>query len=85
MNPNRSSQPQASQQLPNTPGFAVFDENSVPGPEIPTLTPQSWPAPPVPKAKENELSAGPWNSGRVRRLKMDREKRGKCKLMISKL
>ncbi|XP_066043186.1 mitotic checkpoint serine/threonine-protein kinase BUB1 beta [Chamaea fasciata] len=64
MNPNRSSQPQASLQLPNTPSFAVFDENSLSGPEIPTLTAQSWPAPPVPKAKENELSAGPWNSGR---------------------
>ncbi|NXI12542.1 BUB1B kinase, partial [Irena cyanogastra] len=75
-NPNRSCQPPASLQLPNTPSFAVFDENSVSGPEIPTLTPQSWPAPPVPRAKENELSAGPWNSGRVRRLKMDGEKRG---------
>ncbi|NWZ94233.1 BUB1B kinase, partial [Nesospiza acunhae] len=64
MNPNRSSQPQASLQLPNAPSFAVFDENSVSGPEIPTLTAQSWPAPPVPRAKENELSAGPWNSGR---------------------
>uniref|UniRef100_H0ZA60 BUB1 mitotic checkpoint serine/threonine kinase B n=1 Tax=Taeniopygia guttata TaxID=59729 RepID=H0ZA60_TAEGU len=64
MNPNRSCQPQASLQLPNTPAFAVFDENSVSGPEIPTLTAQSWPAPPVPRAKENELSAGPWNSGR---------------------
>nr|XP_031360823.1 mitotic checkpoint serine/threonine-protein kinase BUB1 beta [Lonchura striata domestica] len=65
INPNRSCQPQASLQLPNTPGFAVFDENSVSGPEIPTLTAQSWPAPPVPRAKENELSAGPWNSGRI--------------------
>ncbi|XP_062351143.1 mitotic checkpoint serine/threonine-protein kinase BUB1 beta [Cinclus cinclus] len=64
VNPNRSSQPQASLQLPNTPSFAVFDENSVSGPEIATLTAQSWPAPPVPRAKENELSAGPWNSGR---------------------
>ncbi|NWV64758.1 BUB1B kinase, partial [Malurus elegans] len=64
MNPNRICQPQASLQLPNTPSFVVFDENSVSGPEIPTLTAQSWPAPPVPRAKENELSAGPWNSGR---------------------
>ncbi|NXL23931.1 BUB1B kinase, partial [Setophaga kirtlandii] len=64
MNPNRSSQPQTSLQLPNAPSFAVFDESSVSGPEIPTLTAQSWPAPPVPRAKENELSAGPWNSGR---------------------
>ncbi|NXY21871.1 BUB1B kinase, partial [Atrichornis clamosus] len=64
MNPNRSCQPQASLQLSNTLSFAVFDENSVSGPEIPMLTAQSWPAPPVPRAKENELSAGPWNSGR---------------------
>ncbi|XP_037994395.1 mitotic checkpoint serine/threonine-protein kinase BUB1 beta [Motacilla alba alba] len=63
-NPNRSCQPQASLQLPNAPSFAVFDENSMSGPEIATLTAQSWPAPPVPRAKENELSAGPWNSGR---------------------
>ncbi|XP_048163839.1 mitotic checkpoint serine/threonine-protein kinase BUB1 beta isoform X3 [Corvus hawaiiensis] len=62
INPN--SQPLPSLQLSNTPSFAVFDENSVSGPEIPTLTAQSWPAPPVPRAKENELSAGPWNSGR---------------------
>ncbi|NWV17241.1 BUB1B kinase, partial [Origma solitaria] len=65
MNSNRSCQPQASLQLSNTPSFAVFDENSVSGPEIPTLTTQSWSAPPVPRAKENELSAGPWNSGRL--------------------
>ncbi|NXS30290.1 BUB1B kinase, partial [Pomatostomus ruficeps] len=64
LNPNRSFQAQASLQLSNAPSFAVFDENSVSGPEIPTLTAQSWPAPPVPRAKENELSAGPWNSGR---------------------
>ncbi|NXJ77488.1 BUB1B kinase, partial [Trogon melanurus] len=63
-NRNRSSQPLASQQLSNNPGFAVFDENSASGPEIPLLTPQPWTAPPVPRAKENEISAGPWNSGR---------------------
>ncbi|KFP88080.1 Mitotic checkpoint serine/threonine-protein kinase BUB1 beta, partial [Apaloderma vittatum] len=63
-NRNRSFQPLASQQLSNNPGFAVFDENSASGPEIPILTPQPWTAPPVPRAKENELSAGPWNSGR---------------------
>ncbi|NXS14187.1 BUB1B kinase, partial [Neodrepanis coruscans] len=63
-NPNRGFQPQTSVQLPNTPGFAVFDENSASGPELPLLTAQSWAAPPAPRAKENELSAGPWNSGR---------------------
>ncbi|NXP49787.1 BUB1B kinase, partial [Heliornis fulica] len=64
-NVNRSLQPSSSQQFSNNPGFAVFDENSVSGPEIPILTPQSWIAPPPPRAKENELSAGPWNSGRL--------------------
>ncbi|XP_035755999.1 mitotic checkpoint serine/threonine-protein kinase BUB1 beta [Egretta garzetta] len=63
-NQTRSFQTLTSQQNSNNPGFAVFDENSASGPEIPVLTPQSWIAPPVPRAKENELSAGPWNSGR---------------------
>ncbi|XP_032852392.1 mitotic checkpoint serine/threonine-protein kinase BUB1 beta isoform X2 [Tyto alba] len=63
-NQNRSSQTLTSQQLSNNPGFAVFDENSASGPEVPVLKPQSWIAPPAPRAKENELSAGPWNSGR---------------------
>ncbi|XP_061226978.1 mitotic checkpoint serine/threonine-protein kinase BUB1 beta isoform X2 [Neopsephotus bourkii] len=63
-NQNRSFQTPASQQLSSNPGFAVFDENSTSGPEIPVLTPQPWTAPPAPRAKENELSAGPWNSGR---------------------
>ncbi|NWX44105.1 BUB1B kinase, partial [Steatornis caripensis] len=62
--PHRSFQTLTSQQLPNNPGFAVFDENSASGPEIPILTPQPWAAPPAPRDKENELSAGPWNSGR---------------------
>ncbi|NWV00363.1 BUB1B kinase, partial [Upupa epops] len=64
-NQNRSFQNPASRQLPNNPGFAVFDENSAAGLEIPALTPQTWTAPPAPRAKENELSAGPWNSGRL--------------------
>uniref|UniRef100_A0A8C3B8E4 Mitotic checkpoint serine/threonine-protein kinase BUB1 beta n=1 Tax=Cairina moschata TaxID=8855 RepID=A0A8C3B8E4_CAIMO len=65
-NQNRSLQTLTSQQLSRNPGFAVFDENSAlaSGPEIPVLMPQSWAAPPVPRAKENEQSAGPWNSGR---------------------
>ncbi|KGL99210.1 Mitotic checkpoint serine/threonine-protein kinase BUB1 beta, partial [Charadrius vociferus] len=63
-NQTRSFQTLTSQQLSNNPGFAVFDENSASGPEIPVLTPQPWTAPPAPRAKENELSAGPWNSGR---------------------
>ncbi|XP_075281406.1 mitotic checkpoint serine/threonine-protein kinase BUB1 beta isoform X2 [Opisthocomus hoazin] len=63
-NQNRNFQTLTSQQLSNNAGFAVFDENSASGPEIPVLTPQPWTAPPAPKAKENELRAGPWNSGR---------------------
>ncbi|NWZ52463.1 BUB1B kinase, partial [Haliaeetus albicilla] len=63
-NQTRSFQTVTSQQFSNTPGFAVFDENSASGPEIPVLTPQPWTAPPAPRAKENEQSAGPWNSGR---------------------
>ncbi|XP_021258780.1 mitotic checkpoint serine/threonine-protein kinase BUB1 beta [Numida meleagris] len=65
-NQNRSFQTLTSQQLSNNPGFTVFDENSAlaSGPEIPILTPQCWTEPPAPRAKENELSAGPWNSGR---------------------
>ncbi|NWX19193.1 BUB1B kinase, partial [Aegotheles bennettii] len=64
-NQTRSFQTAASQQLSNNLGFAVFDENSASGSEIPVLTPQPWAAPPAPRAKENELSAGPWNSGRL--------------------
>ncbi|NXV80684.1 BUB1B kinase, partial [Atlantisia rogersi] len=70
-NQSRSLKTLSSQQLSNNLGFAVFDENSASGPEISDLTPQPWTAPPVPRAKENELSAGPWNSGRVRSLRMD--------------
>lgn len=57
----------------------MFDENSAlaSGPEIPVLMPQSWAAPPVPRAKENEQSAGPWNSGRVSSLKVDWQKKKK--------
>ncbi|NWI71681.1 BUB1B kinase, partial [Todus mexicanus] len=63
-NQPRSFQTLPSQQISNNLGFAVFDENSVSGPELPVLTPQPWAAPPAPRAKENELRAGPWNSGR---------------------
>ncbi|KFQ33375.1 Mitotic checkpoint serine/threonine-protein kinase BUB1 beta, partial [Merops nubicus] len=63
-NQTRSFQTINSQQLSNNVGFAVFDENSASAPEVPVLTPQPWLAPPAPRAKENELSAGPWNSGR---------------------
>ncbi|NXJ07067.1 BUB1B kinase, partial [Odontophorus gujanensis] len=65
-NQNRNFQTLTSQQLSNNLGFAVFDENSASasGPEIPVLMPQHWTEPPAPRAKENDLRAGPWNSGR---------------------
>ncbi|XP_067414110.1 mitotic checkpoint serine/threonine-protein kinase BUB1 beta [Emydura macquarii macquarii] len=66
--PNRgqSLQNSTSQQVSNGPNFAVFDENaaSVSGAELPIHIPQPWAAPPIGRAKENELKAGPWNSGR---------------------
>lgn len=63
---NQNRNFQTPQQFSNNLGFAVFDENSASasGPEIPILTPQHWTEPPAPRGKENELSAGPWNSGR---------------------
>ncbi|NWS74607.1 BUB1B kinase, partial [Crotophaga sulcirostris] len=64
-NPTGSFQTLISQQLPSHASFAVFDENSASGPEIPVLTSQPWMAPPAPRAKENELCAGPWNSGKM--------------------
>ncbi|XP_006128709.2 mitotic checkpoint serine/threonine-protein kinase BUB1 beta [Pelodiscus sinensis] len=72
-NRGRSSQNSTSQQVSNGPNFAVFDENkaSVSGAELPILTPQPWAAPPTGRAKENELKAGPWNSGRRPRSNMN--------------
>ncbi|NWH73140.1 BUB1B kinase, partial [Piaya cayana] len=63
-NSTRSFQPVTSQQLPNKPRFAVFDENSASGCEVPVLISQPWAAPPPARSEENELKAGPWNSGR---------------------
>ncbi|XP_019407739.1 PREDICTED: mitotic checkpoint serine/threonine-protein kinase BUB1 beta isoform X1 [Crocodylus porosus] len=64
---------QSSQQMSNGPNFAVFDENtaSASGTEFPVLTPQPWAALPAARAKENELRAGPWNSGRRPRSNMN--------------
>ncbi|NWH65024.1 BUB1B kinase, partial [Geococcyx californianus] len=64
-NSTRSFQTLISQQLPNRESFVVFDENSASGPQVPVLTSEPWMAPPAPRAKENELRAGPWNSGRL--------------------
>ncbi|KAM4690405.1 mitotic checkpoint serine/threonine-protein kinase BUB1 beta [Rhinophrynus dorsalis] len=54
------------QQIPSRSRFAVFDENAALPvvAELPSLTPQTWAAPPPARAKENDQRAGPWNSGR---------------------
>jgi mitotic checkpoint serine/threonine-protein kinase BUB1 beta len=46
--------------------ITVFDENAdkASRAELSKPTVQPWMAPPVPRAKENELQAGPWNSDR---------------------
>lgn len=46
--------------------ITVFDENTDEASiaELSTPTVQPWIAPPVSRAKENELQAGPWNTGR---------------------
>ncbi|XP_053238149.1 mitotic checkpoint serine/threonine-protein kinase BUB1 beta isoform X1 [Podarcis raffonei] len=63
----------SSQQASHRPGFAIFDENRVVAPraEVPALVPQPWVVPPAVKAKENELQAGPWNTGRRPRNNLD--------------
>ncbi|XP_066489107.1 mitotic checkpoint serine/threonine-protein kinase BUB1 beta [Tiliqua scincoides] len=55
----------APRQASDRPNFTVFDENKVRTSrvELPALVPQPWAAPPTIKAKENELGAGPWNTG----------------------
>ncbi|GAB1286713.1 Mitotic checkpoint serine/threonine-protein kinase BUB1 beta [Apodemus speciosus] len=46
--------------------ITVFDENADVGsrPELSKPVAQPWMAPPVPRAKENELQPGPWNTDR---------------------
>lgn len=46
--------------------ITVFDENAdeASRAELSKPTVQPWIAPPVSRAKENELQAGPWNTGR---------------------
>lgn len=46
--------------------ITVFDENADEASiaELSKSTVQPWIAPPVSRAKENELQAGPWNIGR---------------------
>ncbi|KAL8169376.1 UNVERIFIED_CONTAM: Mitotic checkpoint serine/threonine-protein kinase BUB1 beta [Gekko kuhli] len=63
----------ASQQISSCPVFAVYDENKAEASrtELPVLAPQPWAAPPTIKAKENDLQAGPWNTGRHPQNNMD--------------
>ncbi|XP_069713068.1 mitotic checkpoint serine/threonine-protein kinase BUB1 beta-like [Phaenicophaeus curvirostris] len=63
-NSTRNFQTVTSQQLPNKQSFAVFDENSASGSEVPVLISQPWMGLPAARSEENELKAGPWNSGR---------------------
>eukprot|EP00079_Xenopus_tropicalis_P029109 XP_012824244.1 PREDICTED: mitotic checkpoint serine/threonine-protein kinase BUB1 beta [Xenopus tropicalis] len=63
-----SVQAAPTQQIPSRSRFAVFDENAASAaPELPSLTPQQWTAPPPARSKENEQKAGQWNSGRPSR------------------
>ncbi|XP_021574161.1 mitotic checkpoint serine/threonine-protein kinase BUB1 beta [Carlito syrichta] len=54
------------QQMQSNCRITVFDENAdeASRTELSKATVQPWAAPPVPRAKENELQAGPWNTGR---------------------
>nr|XP_012621847.1 mitotic checkpoint serine/threonine-protein kinase BUB1 beta isoform X1 [Microcebus murinus] len=62
---SRGLQNQVSQQMQSNSRIAVFDENAdeASRAELSKATVQPWIAPPVPRAKENELQAGPWNAG----------------------
>lgn len=46
--------------------ITIFDENAEEASRAEASKPtvQPWIAPPIPGAKENELQAGPWNTGR---------------------
>ncbi|XP_043841669.1 mitotic checkpoint serine/threonine-protein kinase BUB1 beta [Dromiciops gliroides] len=57
-----------NQQILNGSKFAVFDENAdgASRTELPMVTAEPWKAPPVRRAKENELQAGPWTKNRLR-------------------
>uniref|UniRef100_H0WYI1 Mitotic checkpoint serine/threonine-protein kinase BUB1 beta n=1 Tax=Otolemur garnettii TaxID=30611 RepID=H0WYI1_OTOGA len=63
---NRGLQNQVPQQMQSNCRITVFDENAdeASRAELSKPTVQPWIAPPVPRAKENELQAGPWNTGR---------------------
>ncbi|XP_055219337.2 mitotic checkpoint serine/threonine-protein kinase BUB1 beta isoform X2 [Gorilla gorilla gorilla] len=63
---NRGLQNPFPQQMQSNSRITVFDENAdeASTAELSKPTVQPWIAPPMPRAKENELQAGPWNTGR---------------------
>ncbi|XP_058149890.1 mitotic checkpoint serine/threonine-protein kinase BUB1 beta isoform X1 [Dasypus novemcinctus] len=63
---NRGLQNPVPQQMLSNSRIAIFDENADEASRAELSKPavQPWIAPPVPRAKENELKAGPWNTGR---------------------
>nr|XP_023414416.1 mitotic checkpoint serine/threonine-protein kinase BUB1 beta isoform X3 [Loxodonta africana] len=65
-NQNRGLQNPVPQQMLSNSRITVFDENADTASRAELSKPaiQPWIAPPVPRAKENELQAGPWNTGR---------------------
>ncbi|KAM6202508.1 mitotic checkpoint serine/threonine-protein kinase BUB1 beta [Rhynchocyon petersi] len=65
-NQSRGLQNPVPQQMLSNSRITVFDENAAVASREESAKPavQPWAAPPVPRAKENELQAGPWNTGR---------------------
>ncbi|EPQ03962.1 Mitotic checkpoint serine/threonine-protein kinase BUB1 beta [Myotis brandtii] len=65
-NQNRGLQNPLPQPMQSNSRITVFDENADEASiaELSKSTVQPWIAPPVSRAKENELQAGPWNVGR---------------------
>uniref|UniRef100_A0A8C9BC74 BUB1 mitotic checkpoint serine/threonine kinase B n=1 Tax=Phocoena sinus TaxID=42100 RepID=A0A8C9BC74_PHOSS len=63
---NRGLQNPVPQQMQSNSRITVFDENADEPSRAESSRPtgQPWIAPPVSRAKENELQAGPWNTGR---------------------
>ncbi|XP_037690248.1 mitotic checkpoint serine/threonine-protein kinase BUB1 beta [Choloepus didactylus] len=63
---NRGLQNPVPLQMISNSRITVFDENADESSRTELFKPavQPWIAPPVPRAKENELKAGPWNTGR---------------------
>ncbi|XP_047622685.1 mitotic checkpoint serine/threonine-protein kinase BUB1 beta [Phacochoerus africanus] len=65
-NQNRGLQNPVPQQMQSNSRITIFDENAEEASRAEASKPtvQPWIAPPIPRAKENELQAGPWNTGR---------------------